>query len=113
MASIDIQALFTKYAVYVGPVLAFLWMLAMYLLAGLKRLLRMRNIRILNPVIVLLVMGLSLWMGFDLAFQEKPYTDVAKGLIGTVAHPLFFSSLIVVVFALLWLIVTLIRPRRI
>jgi len=54
----------------------------------------------------------SLVFGWELAYREKPYTDIARGIIGTLAMPLFIASLVVSVLAVLWLLLILIRRSR-
>ncbi|MFA6509205.1 MAG: hypothetical protein WCV62_01915 [Candidatus Peribacteraceae bacterium] len=104
-----IKGIFATYGPAAGPVFALLCMAAMYLLAGIKRLAGLRRFRFLNPVVVLLVMLPFLALGYQLAYREKPYTDIARGIIGTLAMPLLLSSLIVGALALAWLAWTFIR----
>ncbi|PIR48898.1 hypothetical protein COU80_01810 [Candidatus Peregrinibacteria bacterium CG10_big_fil_rev_8_21_14_0_10_55_24] len=106
-----IKQIFTSYGIAVGPVVAFLGMLAMYIFAGLKRILGLRKFRILNPLIVLVVFVPLLTFGYQLAYREKPYTDIARGIIGTLAMPLLLSSLLVSALAVLWFFVILLRRR--
>jgi uncharacterized membrane protein len=72
----------------------------------------LRKFRILNPIIILVVMLPSLAFGWQLAYREKPYTDIARGIIGTVAMPLLLASLVVSVLAVVWFLWLLIRRPR-
>lgn len=104
-----IRSLFETYAVAVGPVLALLTFLGLYLIAGVKRVVGLRRFRILNPLVLLAVMLAWTAFGYQLAYREKLYTDIARGIIGYLATPLLYASAAVCVLAFLWFLVTLVR----
>lgn len=106
-----VRTFFSKYAIYVGPALALLVLIVLYLLAGIKRLIGLRKFRILNPCIILAVMVPLLIFGYQLQFREHRYTDIARGIIGYFAQPLLVSAGVVSCFALLWFLWILIRRR--
>jgi hypothetical protein len=104
-----VKEIFTQIKPIVGPGLALISMLVMYILAGIKALIGLRKFRFLNPVVVVLAMTPLVCFGYQLLYKEKPYTDFARGIIGIFALPLFASSAIVSALALLWFILILLR----
>lgn len=106
-----IQGVFDTYGIAVGPVFALIGLLIMYILAGIKRLLGLRKFRVLNALVVLCASLPALAFSYQLAYREQPYTDIARGIIGTLAMPLLLSSLLVSVLAAVWFLVILIKRR--
>lgn len=104
-----VAMIFSRYGVAIGPILALLGMLLIAILAGIKRILGLKRFRIVNPIIVLIVAGASLGLGWQLAFREKPYIDITRGIIGTLAMPILLTSAVTVVLAIVWFLWTLIR----
>jgi hypothetical protein len=104
-----IKEVFTKYGIFAGPALALIAMLAMYILAGIKRIIGLRRFCVFNPIVVLVIMGPLLAFGYQLQYREPEYTDIARGIIGYLALPLLAAAGTVCVLAIVWLIVTLIR----
>lgn len=104
-----IQEVFTKYGLLAGPALALAALLAMYLLAGIKRIIGLRRVRLLNPLLILAIMGPLLAFALQLQFREPKYTDIARGIIGYFALPLLLAAGIVCIVSILWLIVLLVR----
>jgi len=106
-----IKEVFATYGIAVGPVLALVGLLLLYVLALIKRIVGLRRLKILNPIVVLLVSGSALAFGYQLAYREQPYTDIARGIIGSLSMPLLIASAVVSVLAVLWFIVILFRRR--
>ena len=71
---------FAKYGIAAGPAFALLWLLAMYILAGIKRLVRLKNVRFLNPLLVILVMLL----GFKTSWYEAYWGAIIHDAISLV-----------------------------
>lgn len=109
ISNATIKEVFGTYGVAVGPVLALLGLLILYVLALLKRIVGLRRFRVLNPVTVLFVSLPALAFGFELAYREKPYTDIARGILGSLAMPLLVASAVVSALALVWFVWILLR----
>jgi H+/gluconate symporter-like permease len=107
-----ILKIFKTYAIAMGPVLAFLSLILMYVINGMRRIVRLRRVRFLDPVTVLL--GVSPWLifGWELAYREKRYTDIARAIIDFVGRPVYFASVAVCVIAALWLLLCLFSRRK-
>jgi len=106
-----IREIFTKYGVAAGPALALIGLLLMYVLALLKRIVGLRKFKILNPFVVLFVALPALVFGYQLAYREPTYTDIARAIIGSLAMPLLIASAVVSALALAWFVIILIRRR--
>lgn len=110
--NVVMQGIITKYSVLVGPALALLAMLAMYLIAGIKRIVGLRKFKILNPIVVLAVIAPLLIFGYQLQYRENRYTDFARAIIGLYALPLLVAGGAICTLALIWLIVTILRRAK-
>jgi len=104
-----IREIFGAYGAAAGPLLALIGMFLAYILAGIKRVIGLKKIRILNPLIVLAVSLSGLAFGWQIAYREKPYTDIARAIIGGLGMPLLIAAAVTSALALLWFLLTLIR----
>lgn len=104
-----IKEIFEIYGVAAGPVLALIGLVLLYVLALIKRIVGLRRFKVLNPIVVLFVSLPALAFGYQLAFREKPYTDIARAIIGSLSMPLLIASAVVSALALLWFVWILIR----
>jgi hypothetical protein len=84
----------------VGPFAAIDSLIGIFLLNGIRRLLRIRWIAILHPVVILLVVGSWLVFAWILA-GEPPFTPIGRAVVPFVARPLLWGSLAAVVVTLL------------
>lgn len=84
-----------------GPVIALLALLTMLILNGVRRILRLRSVGFLHPIVVLL--GLAPWVvfGFQLTYREPRFTPFGRAAIDFVGVPLWWSSLLAVAFTVL------------
>lgn len=84
-----------------GPVIALLAFLTMLILNGIRRIIRLRSVVLLHPVIVLL--GLAPWVvfGYQLTFVEPRFTAFGRAAIDFVGVPLWWGSLVAVSFTVL------------
>lgn len=94
-----------------GPVGGLLALLTMLILNGIRRVIRLRSVQLLHPIVVLL--GLAPWIifGFQLAYREPRFTPFGRAAIDFVGVPLWWSSLIAVAFTLI-ISLPLLVPRK-
>lgn len=76
----------------IGGVMGLLSLLLMFILNGIRRMLRLRNVAIGHPIVVLL--GICPWCvwGCQLLFNEPRYTPFARLFIDTLGRPMFVGS---------------------
>lgn len=84
----------------VGPVIGFLSFLFASILNLIRRIVRMRRMTFLHPVVVLLSVGFWVVVGWQLA-GEKPYTPIGRAVIEFAARPILLGSLLTCVFVVL------------
>lgn len=103
MSNNEIVGIFQKYGVYAGLIIAFLSMLIMYVLYGIKKLVRLGKLGIINPII--LALSFLPWYLFanQLVYHEKRYTDIARGLISFLGEPMLDATYLIFILSLLWL----------
>jgi|CXWL01.1.fsa_nt_gi hypothetical protein len=93
-----------QYASYSGIIFGFLSMLLMYLFFafGLRR------------SGILFIIGFVPWLafGYQLAYREPRYAEIAKAIISFLGEPLLYSSAVMVGIGLLWFIISLFIPRH-
>ena len=84
-----------------GPVMALLSLIVIFILNGIRRLLRIRMIGWLHPVIVLI--GIAPWAAFawQMVMNEPRYTPVARVVIDFAGKPLFLGVFAAIVFVVL------------
>ncbi|MDO8468216.1 MAG: hypothetical protein Q7S29_00460 [Candidatus Peribacter sp.] len=111
VSNAQLKDIFDTYGIAVGPALALVGLIVMYIVALLKRIVGLRRFKILNPLVVLAVALPALAFGYQLAYREKPYTDIARGIIGSLAMPFLIASAVVSALAVVWFLLILIRRR--
>lgn len=94
-----------------GPVAGVLALVLMLLLNGIRRLVRLRSVGVLHPVVVLA--GLAPWavFGWQLVYREPRYTAFGRAAIDFVGAPLWWGSVIAIACTL-FLSLPLLFPVR-
>lgn len=88
----------------VGPVIGLLTLIVAGILNLLRRIVRLRRVGVLHPVVVLIPVGFWLVLSWELAGEPR-FTPIAKAVIDFAARPLIVGSFAAVVFVVvLWLI---------
>lgn len=84
----------------VGPVLALLSLIVIGILNLIRRLLRIRKVAWLHPVIV--IVGLLPWLlfGWELTMNEPRYTPIARAVIDFAGREMFAGAFVAIVCAL-------------
>jgi hypothetical protein len=83
-----------------GPVIALLSLILIFVLNGLRRLLRIRKVSLLHPVIAIL--GIAPWLIFAWTVTGEPrFTPFARAAIDFVARPMLWGSLVACLLAIL------------
>ncbi len=95
-----------------GPVMALLSFIGIGILNGIRRIVRLRNVGILHPVIVLL--GIAPWLafGWELVMVEPRFTPFARAAIDFVGKPMLHGALVGCAFALLGLLLLLFPKKK-
>lgn len=94
----------------VGPVMGLLSLIGMMLLNGIRRILRLRKIAILHPIVALL--GTVPWLVFGwVLLDEPPFTAFARAVLEFVARPMLWGGLVATLFVLLCSL-TLLLPSK-
>jgi hypothetical protein len=94
-----------------GPVAGLLSLLLMLILNGIRRLLRLRSVGLLHPVVVLL--GVLPWLLFSWQLTgEPPFTAFARAAIPFVGRPMLWGALAACAFTLLLSLPLLLPAKR-
>jgi hypothetical protein len=96
----------------VGPVMGLVSLIVIFVLNGLRRLLRIRHIRILHPIVVLI--GVCPWCAFgcQLLFFEPRTMQFAKVMIDDVGRQMFLGSGIACILAIVLAFGLLLPSKR-
>ncbi|MEF2174869.1 MAG: hypothetical protein V3575_00230 [Candidatus Absconditabacteria bacterium] len=89
------------YGPYVGFVVGLIFMLAIYILYLIKKILFLGKIYILNLLFLLLSYGTIAYLGYWLVYYEPRTTGIAIGIIDFTGKPLLYSGIIVSAIILL------------
>ncbi len=101
--------IFEKYSGLFGIGLGFLSLLLCYVLIGIKKLVRIGKIAILNPLVLILSHLPWLLFAIQLKYKEPRYTDIAKAIIDFSATPMLYASIALIALATIWLLVEIIK----
>ena len=101
--------IFEKYSGLFGIGLGFLSMLLGYFLIGIKKLVRIGKIAILNPLVLILSHLPWLLFAIQLKYFENRYTDLAKAVIDFSATPMLYASIAIIVLGAIWLFVEFVK----
>jgi hypothetical protein len=95
-----------------GPVSGVIAFLTMAILNGSRRIVRLRNVALLHPLVVLL--GLLPWLafGYQLVFNEPRFTPFGRAAIDFIGAPLWWGSLAGCAFAILCSLTLLIPTKK-
>ena len=77
----------------VGPILGIVSLLLIGLLNLIRRLVRLREVAFLHPIVLLL--GVLPWLAFsiELVFKEPRFTPIARAIIDFAGRPMLWGSL--------------------
>lgn len=94
-----------------GPVMAILSLLLMFVLNGIRRIVRLRKTALLHPVVVLC--GTVPWLLFGWQLTGEPrYTPFGIAVIEFVARPMLWGGLVVTLVVLVFSIPLLVLSRK-
>jgi|GEM_PF-3400719 len=94
----------------VGPLFGLLSLLIASILNLIRRIVRIRKVSLLHPVVVLLSVGT--WLVFSWQLTDEPrFTPIARAVIDFLARPLLWGSLAAVVLTIL-LSIPLLFPSK-
>lgn len=108
-----IKEIFSKYVGWAaGPVAALVSLLLIFILNGIRRIIRLRRVSLLHPIVILL--GLLPWvaLSWDLVMVEERNTQIANAIIDFVGRELFLGCAAAIVFVLVCSIPLLLPKRR-
>lgn len=79
----------------IGPVIALLSIIDIGILNLIRRIVRLRKVAILHPIVILIC--IVPWFIFAWILGDEPlYTDFARGVIEFVARPMLWGSLVAI-----------------
>ena len=96
----------------VGPVIAVLTLVLTMILNGLRRLLKLRQIGILHPIVMCVAIAPWLIWGWELVMIEPHNTEFASAAIGFVGRPMFLAAFAALCFTVLVSLLTLLLPSK-
>ena len=102
-----IEDIFTNFGAFFGIGLGIIMLISLFFWYGIAALFRLTKHRVIAPIILFLVYGFWFLIGLKLAFFEKGYTTWANGIIFFTGRPLFYSTLIIIIIAVLLLFIPL------
>ncbi len=95
----------------VGPVTGILSFVAICIVNLIRRIVRLRRVRWLDPVVVLA--GIAPWFVFAWILLDEPrYTQFAIAVLDFVARPMLWGSLIAILLTVVLSIPLLLTPSR-
>lgn len=104
--------LFNIYSLYAGWVFAFLSLIIIYILHGLKKWLKLGRLAWINPIIFFVATSPWLLLSQYLVYFQDLFGDLTKLSIAYVGRPLLFVSYLVFIFTFFWLLWELLRGDK-
>lgn len=103
-----IKSIFETFARYFGFVFAFISLVGMYVLYGLKKLFWAGKIYWLNPLIAMAAIFPWWFFARQMMYFEKRYTDIGRGAITYFGQPLDMAVKLFIALSFAWLMIAII-----
>ena len=94
----------------IGPVIGLLSLILAGILNLIRRIVRLRKVALLHPIIVLLSVGPWVVVAWQLT-EEPPFTPIARAVIEFAARPMLWGSLVACLFVIV-LSIPLLLPKK-
>ncbi|MFA6422327.1 MAG: hypothetical protein WCV92_02940 [Candidatus Buchananbacteria bacterium] len=101
-----VKSIFSDYGQYFGFAFGLLSFVICNILFLLSRLFRIVRFKLAQAIIIIISVLPWIALGWQLIFNEKRYIDIAKGLIAYFGEPMLYASIVVIVAAILFLIIS-------
>ena len=94
-----------------GPVMGLLSLILMMILNGIRRIVRLRRVALIHPLVVLC--GTVPWLVFGwVLLDEPPFTAFARAMLEFIARPMLWGGLVATLFVLLCCLPLLIPQKK-
>ncbi len=94
-----------------GPAIGLVSLILMFILNGIRRILKVRRVNLLHPVVVLV--GILPWLCLAWAITGEPrFTPFARAAIDFVARPMLWGALASSLFAILGFVPTFFPKKK-
>jgi len=108
IANSTISESFQKFSIFGGVIAALISLLVYYVLIAVKKIVGLKKIKFINPMLWILAVLPWYFFARQLVFDEPRYTDLARAIISYVGRPLYSASIAAIWFGILWLVVSLV-----
>lgn len=105
----SVETIFIKYGLFMGIGVGLIIMILSYILYGILALVRLTKFKLTNLILNFLAYLFMLIFGFELVFLENRYTTLANAIIAYIGYPLFYTSIIVLIFITTFIVLSIIK----